>query len=377
METVSIFLVLLIGVIIYLSFRLLSLTKRRDETNVLHQRLDSLNQTVVENLHNVTNVTVKQLNDLTNQVNQRLKDNTDQMNQRLQQSMKLMERSHKSIGERLDNASNVVNTVTNKLSQLEEANKRIFEVGKDIAQLQEILRAPKLRGGLGELFLEDLLGQIFSKQYYSLQYTFSTGVKVDAVIKLRDNLLVPVDAKFPLENFKKMLGSQNDASREKSRREFICDVKKHIVDISSKYIVPDEGTFDFALMYIPAENVYYELIAKTNEDEDFISFAFQKRVIPVSPNTFYVYLQSILLGLRGFQIEKEAKNILMLLGRLRSDFENFHATFEVLGKHLRSAQKNYDVSEKNLNLFGTTLLNAGNERFEEIEPPKNIHTAQE
>src|SRR3989344_4746671 len=198
---------------------------------LLEQRLENLNKTMLD-----------QLNAITKQVNDRLKEN-----------MEAIQGSSKNVGERLDNASKVVGALQHKLGELGEATKQVFMVGKDISSLQEILRAPKLRGGLGELFLGDLLAQILPPAHFTLQYGFKSGEKVDAAIHLRDDRIVPVDAKFPLENFKRMLDAADDDARAASHKLFISDVKKHIDKIANSYILPDEGTFDFALMYIPAE----------------------------------------------------------------------------------------------------------------------------
>jgi len=160
-------------------------------------RLDALNQNMTENLNSVTKTVLAQLNSVTGQVNARLKENSE-----------MLERQHRSVGERLDNAGKVIKDVTAHLAKLEESNKRVHDLAKDLTSLQDILRAPKLRGSLGELFLQELLSQIFSKDQYTLQYRFKSGEVVDAVIHLRDNQLVPVDAKFPLENFKKMIGEK-------------------------------------------------------------------------------------------------------------------------------------------------------------------------
>ncbi|MFC1810975.1 DNA recombination protein RmuC [Patescibacteria group bacterium] len=279
-----------------------------------------------------------------------------QINERLKENNTTIQREHRSVGERLDTAAKAVNTVTARLSKIEEGNKRIYDVGKDISSLQELLKAPKLRGGLGELFLNDLLAQIFPKENYSMQYSFKSGDTVDAVIHVRDNHLIPVDSKFPLENFKKMYEEEDEKGRADYRKAFINDVKKRIDEISSKYILPDEGTFDFALMYIPAENVYYEMIIKSQEDSTNLSnYAFTKKVIPVSPNTFYVYLQTILIGLKGFQIEKKAGEILTSLSRLRGDFEKFGDDFGLVGKHLGHARGRYENSEKKLSRFSDKL----------------------
>lgn len=295
--------------------------------------------------------TDRQLEQLNQQVNQSMQT----MLQQLNAVSTMNERTHRSVGERLDNAAKVINDVTGKLSTLEEANKKIFDVGKDISSLQEILRAPKLRGNLGELFLGDLLSQYFPKENFSLQYKFKTGAMVDAVIHLRDQMIVPVDAKFPLENFKRVMEADDEETQKKAKKVFANDVKKHIDDIANKYILPDEGTFDFAIMYVPAENVYYEVIVKDQEEKSINEYALAKRVIPVSPNSFYIYLQAILLGLKGLQIEKGAKDILATLGRLQTDFSKFGNDFELVGTHLGRAQNSYMSSEKRLGKFKDKL----------------------
>ena len=195
-------------------------------------------------------------------------------------------------------------------------------------------------GGLGELFLGDLLAQIFPPAHYSLQHRFKSGEAVDAVIRVGQSF-VPVDAKFPLENFKRVVETATEEERKTAKKKFIADVKKHIDAIAGKYILPDEGTFDFALMYIPAENVYYELIIKdevVDTDKALLNYAFAKRVIPVSPNSFYAYLQTILLGLKGLHIEAQAQDILKNLARLSGDFEKFQDEFELVGKHLTNTK---------------------------------------
>lgn len=330
---------------VFIYKKLLSVSENsKDEENV-QKRLDMMNQNMTDNLNNVTKNVLQQLNNVTTQVNERLKEN-----------IQVMQRSHRSVDERLDNAAKVVNTVNSRLSKLQESNKRIYDIGKDISSLQELLKAPKLRGALGELFLGDLLGQILPKNHFTLQYGFKSGEKVDAVIHVKDKLLIPVDAKFPLENFKKMLEEKDENQAEKYRKSFIKDVKKRIDEIATKYILPDEGTLDFALMYVPAENIYYEMIIKDKQEDKSISaYAFLKKVIPVSPNTFFIYLQTILIGLKGFQVEKKASDILTALSRLRGDFEKFGTDFSLVGKHLGHASNSFDQSEKRLERFSNKL----------------------
>ncbi|HPU95067.1 MAG TPA: DNA recombination protein RmuC [Candidatus Gracilibacteria bacterium] len=325
-----------------------SKTSDNDTTNQavleLNRRLDGLNQNVTQNLNTVTSTLLEQLNKVTGSVDNRLKENVE-----------ILQRQQKSINERLDNSANVIKGVTATIAEVKESNKKIHDMAKDLTSLQDILKSPKLRGGLGELFLEELLSQIFTKEQYSLQYRFKSGETVDAVVHLRNDQLVPVDAKFPLENFKKMIECKDEKEQASLRKLFVSDVKKHIDAIAKKYILPDEGTFDFALMYIPAENVYYETIIKESADESISQYGLSKRVIPVSPNSFNIYLHTILIGLRGMQIEKSARDIFNNLARLNNDFEKFAEDFELVGKHLGHAQSSYDNSEKRLQKFSSKL----------------------
>lgn len=240
--------------------------------------------------------------------------------------------------------------VQTHLAKVEEVTKQVLDHSKDISTLSELLRAPKFRGGLGEFFLGDLLGQILPPSNFILQHKFKSGEIVDAVVRIGQNL-VPVDSKFPLENFQKLVQCPDEKDRAALKRKFAADVRKHIDAIATKYILPDEGTYDFALMYIPAENVYYETILKDEnigEDKSLLAYAMQKRVIPVSPNSFYAYLEVIVLGLKGLQIEKSAQEIFRNLARLEGDLGRFKTDFDTLGTHLGNAKAKYDDAEKRL-----------------------------
>ncbi len=315
---------------------------------LLQQQVDQLRIQVGQVIESSTQLIQQQLGQLLGHVNDRLRENAE-----------VLHKTQQTLGERLDNAARVVGSVQRSLGGLEEANRKMYDVGKDIASLQEILRAPKLRGGLGEFFLEDLLAQILPSRHFSTQYSFRSGEKVDAVIKLGSSL-VPIDAKFPLENFKRILDAPAEEDRAKARRQFVADVKRHIDAIAGKYILPDEGTYDFAFMYIPAENVYYETIVKEDAlgEKSLSQYALGKRVIPVSPNSFYAYLQAVVLGLKGMKIDERAKEFLQYLTRLQGDFLKFREDFDLLGKHLGRAQSSYHGAEKRLDQFGQKLLSA-------------------
>ena len=263
----------------------------------------------------------------------------------------------KNVNTSLDNAARVIHDVNRRLGEVHETTKQVQEVGKDIASLQEILRAPKLRGGMGELFLGDLMNQVLPPATFELQYRFKSKEIVDAVIKLSKRL-VPVDSKFPMENFKKIIEADSENTKIKAKKEFIRDVKKHIDAIANKYILPDEGTFNFALMYIPAENVYYETIIKDqnlDEAKGIFQYAIEKKVLPVSPNSFYAYLQTILLGLRGMKVEEKAEEILKNIARLEGDFNKVVDDFSKMGTHLKNLSASYDSTDKRLGKFGDKL----------------------
>jgi len=333
---IIILLIILVGLIIYLLLR-------PQKQQPADQSLTML-QNQIESLRSQTNDTLtKQLSQIRTDVNQQLQNVTSQLTDTTGQ-----------IGKRLDNAATVISDVKKEIGGLSQASKQIFDVGKDISKLSEILKAPKTRGLLGEYFLGDLLGQILPQEYYELQHSFKT-TKVDAVVKLGPKF-VPIDAKFPLENFNRIVESSTDDERKKARKDFLKDVRKHIDDIASKYILPDEGTYDFAMMYIPAENVYYEMIIKEDPDEKSVSkYALERKVIPVSPNSLYAYLQAIVLGLRGLKIEQSAEQILATLQKLTIDFDSFKEEFDTLGRHISNARTKYEDAEKKLMKFDNKL----------------------
>lgn len=271
----------------------------------------------------------------------------------------------KTVGERIADTTKVFGEVKERLGELTQRTEQIQEVGKDISSLQEILRAPKFRGGFGELLLERLLADILPHKNYSLQYRFRNGETVDAVIRIGENL-VPIDSKFPLEDFERILSSESEDEQAALRRQFTRTIKKHIDNVT-KYILPDENTFDFALMYIPAENIYYETILRGHaEQSEIYSYSLQKRVIPVSPNSFYAYLQVIILGLKGLHIESAAREILGHLGRLQGDLTDFQEDYATLGTHIRHAARKYDEAERKLTRLGDKLQLAGETPIEKL-----------
>jgi DNA recombination protein RmuC len=342
MEVAS--LMMLLVVVILIVILLLRLSSRKEvnssETVLLfQQQIDALRGEVSQNLKNTSDTLATSLKNTTDVVLQQLNSVTHQLQNNTGQ-----------MGSRLDNAAKVIQDVQNKLGELGQATQEIKELGQSVSKLEEMLKAPKLRGGLGELLLEDLLKQVLPANAYGVQYRFKGGQAVDAIIRLADRM-VPVDSKFPLENFQKMLDAKSEQEKKSATRLFRTDVKKHIDAIAGKYILPDEGTYDFALMYIPAENIFYETIIKDEsfpDDEGLQSYANSRHVIPVSPNSFYAYLRVIALGLKGLQIERSAKVIFQNLELLGTELRKFNDVFETLGTQLNNAKNNYDKADKQL-----------------------------
>jgi DNA recombination protein RmuC len=275
-----------------------------------------------------------------------------QLTSQLHQMMDLMGRNLNStqsnITTQLDNSNRVIADIQTKLGVLEITTKNIQDIGSNISSLQNILQAPKLRGNLGEYLLEELLKQIFPGKNYEMKYSFKNGAQVDAIIKLEDRI-VPIDSKFPLESFQRLVTADNEDSKKTFKKEFIASVKKRIDEIADKYINPAEHTFDFAMMYIPAENVFYETIINdslTNKEYELFHYAMSRQVIPVSPNSFYAYLMAIIYGLKGFRIEQEAKNILGELSQVQEKFAKFFTDYGLVGKHLSNAVGKYNDSTR-------------------------------
>lgn len=317
---------------------------------LLQQQIDSMRDQVSRSLEGSGQLVQQQLGSLSSHVSGQLSSVATQLSQQVGTGMGLLQKASQHFSDR-------VQEVQTRLAQLDESNKRILEIGKSLATLQEILRAPKLRGGIGEFMLGDLLAQIMPAEYFQLQYSFKSGERVDAILRLSQGL-VPVDAKFPLENFQKSLMAQDESSKKSSLKLFAADVKRHIEAIAHKYILPSEGTCDFALMYIPAENVYYEAFIKDEawgEGKSLRELSFEKHVIPVSPNSFYAYLQTILLGLRGMKVEDSAREIIRHLTGLRGQLQRFQEEFRKLGKHLEQSKGSYDLAQRQLERFGDRL----------------------
>jgi DNA recombination protein RmuC len=298
------------------------LSGQQSAIGLIQQQLDSL-RTAQETTRDVLNKT--------------LLDGQANLNRNLQSSIDTLTRLNTQIG------------------QVQNAAVQMQKVGDEVRRLQDILSSPKLRGQMGEWSLENLLANILPKDSYKLQYAFKDGKVVDALVQLAD-FSVPIDAKFPLPSFEKVVKAETEEEKTKLRRQFLKDCTNHIDKIADDYIRPAEGTLDFAIMYIPAENVYYETIVKyAGETQDILQYSLDKKVIPVSPNLLYVYLMTVAMGLHGLQIEKQAAEIRQNLKKLNASFADFISNWDVLGKHLRNAYSQYEEGHNKLDRFAMQL----------------------
>jgi DNA recombination protein RmuC len=236
-----------------------------------------------------------------------------------------LQKNTQSLNKRLDTAARVIGEVQRNVGEMSE-------IGRGMKELQEFLQSPKLRGNIGEQVLKDLITQMFPKHSFHLQYTFKSGEKVDAAIKTNAGIL-PIDSKFPMENFQKMSKAETKNEETSYKKLFKRDIKKHINAIGKKYILPEEGTMDFALMYIPSEPVYYEVV----NSRELLKLAQASRVYPVSPTTMYAHLQTILLSFEGQKVEQKARKVFTMLRAVQRDYVKVEESLSTLQRHLNNA----------------------------------------
>lgn len=322
-DLLPILLLLLVGfgVIIFILNRKLSNLQKTSSDATMLEWLKSM-QTSLES----TNKTL----------NTALSSNTDHMVRTLQENSK-------QLNDRLDKAAQVIAGVGKEVGQMSE-------IGRSMKELQDFLKSPKMRGNIGEEILKDLIAQLFPKNSFHLQYQFKSGEKVDAAIQT-DAGILPIDSKFPMENYQKMVKSEDPKEKSEFQKEFSRDVKKHIDTIARKYILPDEGTMDFALMYIPSESVFYELCNMT----DMLEYARRSRVYMVSPSTLYVHLQTILLSFEGKKIESRSKEVFRLLRAIQLEYDKVNDSMGVLGKHIGNASSQFANVSTGFNHIGNKL----------------------
>ncbi|HET7451561.1 MAG TPA: DNA recombination protein RmuC [Thermoanaerobaculia bacterium] len=250
-------------------------------------------------------------------------------------------------------SAKLLQTVGEHLGRVFEASQRIASLATEVTRLEDLLKAPKIRGGLGEQFLEETLRQVLPPGAFEMQKRFAGGEAVDAAIRVGARWVV-VDSKFPLENYRRSIEVENEAEKRNARAQFFRDVRRHVETIASKYIRPGEDTLDFALMYVPAEAVYAEIVSEAGE-RGVLELAIAKKVIPVSPLLFYVYLYTVAIGLKGMEIEQRAQEIVRELGELKRGVSRIEDPLGKLGGHLENARKQFETTSRELARFAGEL----------------------
>ena len=276
-----------------------------------------------------------------------------------------------SLQKQLSESMKLVGDVSQRLTKLDETNRRVVDVADELKTLQNVLQNPKQRGVFGEYYLESVLANILPTKNFKMQYRFNDGLISDAVVILDKGQLLPIDSKFSLENYNRMVASQTKSERELWLKKVRQDLKGRI-DETSKYIRPSEATMDFAFMFIPSESLYYDLligdVGTGSSARDLIEYAFrEKKVIIVSPTSFMAYLQTVLQGLRSLQIEEQAKDIQIQVGKLGRHMNAFSSYMDKLGKSLGTTVGHYNNAHKELAKVDTDVTNiAGGDKS--IEP---------
>jgi len=275
-------------------------------------------------------------------------------------------------------SAKIIQDVTERLTKLDETNRQVVGFADQLQNLQDILQNPKQRGVLGEYYLETVLKNVLPPKSYQMQYKFKNGEVVDAVIFVKDKI-IPIDSKFSLDNYNKILAERDATERERLEKLFKQDLKNRI-DETSKYILPNENTMDFAFMFIPAEAIYYDLLinqvgAVKVSTKDLIEYAFkEKHVIIVSPTSFFAYLQTVMQGLRALQIEESAKEIRKRIEQLGKHLMNYDNFMQKLGQHLGTAVTTYNTAYKEFKKVDKDVLKiaevGGQVEPMELEKPK-------
>jgi len=257
-----------------------------------------------------------------------------------------------SMQKQLSESAKLVADVTQRLAKLDETNRRVVDVADELKTLQNVLQNPKQRGVFGEYYLESVLDNILPTKNYQMQYKFSNGEIADAVVFLDKGQILAIDSKFSLENYNRMVSADGKANKEELLKKVRSDLKNRI-DETSKYIRPSENTMDFAFMFIPSESLYYDLligdVGTGSSARDLIEYAFRdKKVIIVSPTSFMAYLQTVLQGLRSLQIEEQAKEIQIRVGKLGQHIGRFDSFMQKLGSALNTTVNHYNAAHKEL-----------------------------
>lgn len=338
---VIIVMLLLLGAVAYMALQIQKIQNSTGDQKKDQMFLEMLNH-LRQEVHDTSTKTRQEIQETQDKNRQEVQSQLEKVNEQLSRGM--MENS-KTLQDQFKQSAQIIKEVTTKLTKLDETNKQVVSFAEQMKSLENILTNPKQRGILGEYFLETLLANVLPPSQYQMQYSFSNGEIVDAAIFFKDKI-IPVDAKFSLENYNRLM-QENDASkRAKMEKDFKQDIKNRI-DETSKYIRPEENTTDFAFMFIPAEGIYYNLlIYKTGTVEinshDLIEYAFKKHVIIVSPTSFYAYLETVLQGLKALEMEASVKDVIKRVGELGRHLNSYQEHMQKMGTQLGTVVNTYN-----------------------------------
>lgn len=321
----------------------------RADVQALRASTESSVQNVVSafsiQLQQVTSNVQKSLADVTSQLGTRLDSVNHHVTEQLNQSARVMNDSSNTVNQRLASVHNTFAELQKQVGEMTEQARQLSDLSRSVTAIEHVLRAPKMRGNFGEEQLEALLGLIFPQQQFVVQHRFPSGEIVDVLLRLPIGN-VAIDAKFPLENFRRIVEAGTEDDKKSSRRNFVRDVKKRVDEIATRYIRPTEGTLSLALMYVPAENVYYETIIRDEAGDDLYHYCLNRRVLPVSPNSLYAYLETIMVGLKGLEVGQRAHAILAEIESLRIEVDKFAKAYDTIGQHIRNASSKLDEGTK-------------------------------
>lgn len=313
------------------------------------------------------------------QLKERISNLSQQLEAKIgEQTRTIDEKITNTVESQFSQSREIIEDITEKITEVKETNEDVLDITQSLEDLEQVLKNQKQRGALGEAGLELILDNMLEPNTFQLQYSFADGDAVDAVIHAQDGV-IPVDAKFPLSNYHRLMETDDEKERDKITRQFKRDVKERIKE-TAKYVRPDEGTLPFALMYVPAEGVYYDLLVnKVGEaganTRNLIEFAQENDVIIVSPTTLAAYLHTILQGLRAFRIEKNAERIQEGVEQLRKHLRSYEEAHQGIGRHLRTVVNKYDQSSRKLRGIGRDVRQIIDADFEldgvEVESPEN------
>lgn len=368
----------LLFLVIFLFLQTLQIQKsKRQENEFIEKFITTIQSQINEVIKQQSSIS-KELSEKINEQNRIINEQLTKSQNNLLQQFSISQKSVKDINE---TTSKIVKEVTEKLIKLEETNKQVVSFASQLQSLEKILKNPKQRGVLGEYFLETTLKNVLPPNTYQMQYKFANGEIVDAVIFLKDKI-IPIDSKFSLENYNRIIETEDPIEREKLQKEFKVDLKNRI-DETSKYIKPSEKTVDFAFMFIPSEALYYDLLINKIgtlqvNTQDLITYAFtEKSVVIVSPTSFLAYLQTVLQGLKALQIEESAKQIKENVRKLAEHLKAYNEHFDKVGKNLGTTVNFYNKAVLEFRKIDKDVLKITEKTFElqsnEVEKPNEFN----